>query len=576
MTQTATGPTDAGASGAGPPVSSIAAGTVPWPEELAEQYVARGWWRELAFGTELWAVADSRPTQPAVIDGDVRLSYAELIARADAAAARLVDGFGIRAGDRVVVQLANCWQFVVLTLACLRAGIVPVMALPAHRRHEMQHLVEHAEAVAVAIPGELRGFDHEQMGTDLLAACPTLRLLLTTAVEPRDISVSLDAVCAPPAEGSIDRQRWDAAPPSAREVAVFLLSGGTTGLPKLIARTHNDYVYNARASAKLCAFDADTVYLVSLPASHNFPLACPGTLGTLLVGGRVVMLSSPAPERVFATIAAESVTATAVVPAVAQGWIRHANDVGAEQLRSLTLLQVGGARLPDEIARQVRPVLGCTLQQVFGMAEGLLNYTRLSDPEDVVCSTQGRPLSEGDQIRLVDDGDCDAPDGEPGSLLTRGPYTPRGYYRAEEQNARAFTADGWYRSGDIVRLRPDGNLVVEGRDKDMINRGGEKISAEEVENLLYQLPQIAQVAAVAMPDPGLGERVCVFVVTTPGATVTLEDARGAMERAGVGKYMWPERLEIVADLPVTNVGKIDKLALRADITTRLTSPEEGN
>ena len=149
----------------------------------------------------------------------------------------------------------------------------------------------------------------------------------------------------------------------------------------------------------------------------------------------------------------------------------------------------------------MRPVLGATLQQVFGMAEGLLNYTRLDDPEDVICTTQGGPMSEGDEVRVVDELDRDVPDGTPGALLTRGPYTPRGYYRAAEQNARAFTADGWYRSGNIVRRRPDGNLVVEGRDKDMINRGGEKISAEEVENLAYQLPQIAQVAAIAMPDP---------------------------------------------------------------------------
>ena len=308
---------------------------------------------------------------------------------------------------------------------------------------------------------------------------------------------------------------------------------------------------------------------MTLPASHNFPLACPGILGTLLAGGRVVMLPSPEPESAFAAIAAEGITVTAAVPAIAQRWIRHAREHGAGQLRTLSLLQVGGARLADEIARQVRPVLGCTLQQVFGMAEGLLNYTRLDDPEDVICTTQGQPLSEGDEVRIVDTRDRDVPDGEPGSLLTRGPYTPRGYYRAAEQNARAFTAGGWYRSGNIVRRRPDGNLVVEGRDKDMINRGGEKISAEEVENLVYQLPQVAQVAAIAMPDPELGERVCVYAVLMPGAALTLDDVRAAMTKAEVARFKWPERLVVVPELPATKVGKIDKKALRADIAARL-------
>jgi len=354
----------------------------------------------------------------------------------------------------------------------------------------------------------------------------------------------------------------DASQPDPADVAVFLLSGGTTGLPKLIARTHDDYSYNARASAQLCRMDERTVYLVTLPASHNFPLACPGLLGTWLSGGRVVMLGSPDPATAFAAIEAEGVTITAAVPAVAQRWLAYAAEHGAAQLRTLEVLQVGGARLADEHARRVRPVLGATLQQVFGMAEGLLNYTRLDDPDEVICGTQGRPLSPGDEVRIVDAGGRDLPDGEPGALLTRGPYTPRGYYQAPEQNARAFTPDGWYASGDVVRRRPDGNLVVEGRDKDMINRGGEKISAEEVENLVYRTPGIAQVAAVAAPDADLGERVCVFVVPEPGAAVTLAAIRDAMAAVGVAKFKWPERLEIRAELPVTKVGKLDKKALR--------------
>ena len=548
----------------------VAEGTVPWPEDVVREYVARGWWRGRSIGEELLAVADERPDAVALVDGDVRLTYRSLMARADALAGRLVDDLGLAREDRIVVQLPNCWEFVVLTLGCLRAGVVPVMALPAHRQHELRYLVEHSEATALAVPAHLRGFDHAEMAEELRAGSPVLEQVLVVGEDVRPAHVDLTDLCGEPADAGADHARWDAGVPDSRSVAVFLLSGGTTGLPKLIARTHDDYAYNARASAELCGLDAATVYLVSLPASHNFPLACPGILGTLLRGGRVVMLPSPEPDRAFATIAAEGVTATAAVPAVAQRWLAHAAGHGAEQLRSLQLLQVGGARLADEVARTVRPVLGATLQQVFGMAEGLLNYTRLDDPDDVVCTTQGRPLSEGDEVRIVDELDRDLPDGTAGALLTRGPYTPRGYYRAAEQNARAFTVDGWYRSGDVVRRRPDGNLVVEGRDKDMINRGGEKISAEEVENLAYQLPQVAQVAAVAMPDAELGERICLFAVLKPGAALTLDDVRTAMASAGVARYKWPDRLEVVEELRTTKVGKIDKKALREDVAARLT------
>jgi len=535
-------------------------GTVPWPEELAREYERAGWWRGRALGSEIATVADVRGTATALVDGAIRLSYASLLARADALASRLTDGLGLRRGDRIVVQLPNCWPFVVLMLGCLRAGIVPVMALPAHRQHELAYLCEHGEARALAVPGVLRGFDHQDMAERLLASSATLRHIMVAGPDVRH--TDLTALCAEPDDAAADRARWDAVPPGGRDVAVFLLSGGTTGLPKLIARTHNDYSYNARASAELCRLGEGTVYLVALPASHNFPLACPGILGTLLAGGTVVMLASPDPHAVFTTVAREGVTISAVVPAVAQRWLAHAAGAGNGQLHTLDVLQVGGARLADELARQVRPVLGATLQQVFGMAEGLLNYTRLDDPDEVICETQGRPLSPGDQVRIVDAEGRDRSDGEPGALLTRGPYTPRGYYRAPAQNARAFTPDGWYASGDVVRRRPDGNLVVEGRDKDMINRGGEKISAEEVENLVYRMAGIAQVAAVAAPDAELGERVCVFVVPRPGTYITLDAIRDGMATAGVARFKWPERLEVVAELPVTKVGKLDKKALR--------------
>ncbi|MFF1680385.1 (2,3-dihydroxybenzoyl)adenylate synthase [Streptomyces sp. NPDC058256] len=556
----------------------IAENTVPWPDSEVARYVAEGYWAGVPLGTLLQEVADRMPDAPALVDpaaldgAGVSLTHAELAERADATAVRLLD-LGIAAGDRIVVQLGNGWEFVVLTLACLRAGIVPVMALPAHRRAELAYLATHAEAVAIAVPDVLRDFDHQALGHELAADVQDVTgadwHVLVAGDDIAPGSVDLRALCAPSTDAKADRARLDAAAPAPRDVAVFLLSGGTTGLPKLIARTHDDYAYNARASSEVAAVGADAVYLVSLPAGHNFPLACPGILGTLLAGGRVVTLPSPEPTRVFATIAAEGVTHTAVVPAVAGRWMEHAAEHGSASLATLRVVQVGGARLADELAHKVKPVLTATLQQVFGMAEGLLNYTRLDDPDDIVCTTQGRPMCPADEVRIVDELGHDLPDGQPGLLLTRGPYTPRGYYRAAEQNARAFTADGWYRSGDICRRTAEGYLIVEGRDKDMINRGGEKISAEEVENLVYRLPAVSQVAAVAMPDPRLGERVCLYVVPRPGETVTLDEVRDRMEKIGVARFKLPERLVVVEELASTKVGKIDKKALRTDIAARL-------
>jgi 2,3-dihydroxybenzoate-AMP ligase len=321
-------------------------------------------------------------------------------------------------------------------------------------------------------------------------------------------------------------------------------------------------------SAEVSGLNPSTVYMVALPAAHNFPLGCPGLMGTLASGGRVVMAPSPKPEDAMAVVEAEKVTITAVVPALAIRWL-EANADKRFDLSSLEVLQVGGARLVPEVARRIGPAFGCQVQQVFGMAEGLLNYTRLDDPEDVVVGTQGRPVSPADEILIVGPDGQPVPDGEPGELLTRGPYTIRGYYRADDHNAGAFTADGFYRTGDVVRQDEGGNLIVEGRAKDLINRGGEKISAEEIENLLLAHPAVREAAAVAMPHPVLGEQTCAYLVLRPDETLDLTALSAYLEGRGVARFKWPERVEIIEALPVTNVGKVDKKRLRDDIAAKL-------
>jgi 2,3-dihydroxybenzoate-AMP ligase len=547
--------------------SHTSEGTIPWPTDLAAEFRTKGYWEDRTLGSYILDTADRLPDKVAIVDGDLRLTYADVANRMDAGAERLLQ-LGLRADDRVMVQLPNGWQFALLTLACFRAGIIPVMALPAHRQYELSFLSELSESRAIAVPDAIKDFDHQAMAEDLVSTIPSLEIILVSGVA-NPMNVGLEELLAPGRDPKGARARLDSNAPSPDSPALFLLSGGTTGLPKLITRTHNDYAYNIKATSVPTGVTEDTVYLGTLPASHNFPLACPGVLGILFAGGRVVMLPSPEPRKAFAAIEREKVTLSTAVPAVAQRWIEYQEETGGTQLASLEVIQVGGSRLPDEIARKVKPVLGATLQQVFGMAEGLINTTRLDDPEDVICTTQGRPVSEADEIRIVDELGNDLPDGVAGSILTRGPYTPRGYYHAPEANARAFTPDGWYASGDIVERRSDGNLIVQGRDKDMINRGGVNISAEVIESLAYRIEDITMAAAVAMPDPVFGEKLCLYITVKPGTEVTLEQIQQMLRETGVAAFKIPERLVVVDELPATKVGKINKKELRADIAERL-------
>ena len=340
---------------------------------------------------------------------------------------------------------------------------------------------------------------------------------------------------------------------------MLLISGGTTGTPKLIPRTHNDYVYNATASAELCGLTADDVYMVALPAAHNFPLACPGLLGAVAVGATTVFLANPSPESAFGAIARHGVTVTALVPALANLWAQ-ATEWEPQAPTSLRLLQVGGAKLEAGDAQRVRETLTPGLQQVFGMAEGLLNYTRPGDPPDIVEGTQGRPLCVDDELLIVDEAGRPVPAGAEGELLVRGPYTFNGYFRADEANARSFDPAGFYRSGDLVRQHPGGNLEVTGRVKDVIHRGGETIPAADLEEHLHTHPAISSAAAVPLPDPYLGEKICAAVVFD-GTPVTLAELNAYLDQRGVARHARPDVLSAMGSLPTTPVGKIDKKAI---------------
>ncbi|MEV5758800.1 (2,3-dihydroxybenzoyl)adenylate synthase [Streptomyces tendae] len=535
-----------------------------WSEAESARYRAAGHWQGVAFGARLRALAAAHGGHAALVDGERRWTYAELDAEADRVA-RGLRGLGIGRGDRVVVQLPNCAEFLLVWFGLQRLGAVPVHAMPGHRRREIGHLVRVAGAVACVVPDRHARFDHRELMREVRAEQGpggSLRHVVVVGEPgPEEGFVPFEALrTQAPAES---RPTADDGGADAADVALLLLSGGTTGLPKLIPRTHDDYSYNARACAEVCALDARSVYLAVLPLGFNFAFACPGVLGTLMAGGTVVVAPDPSPQTAYALVEREGVTLTSLTPPLVPHWIDEAAS-GSWDLGSLSVVQVGGARLPEDHARKLGPALGVTVQQVFGMAEGLINLTRLDDPEDLVCATQGRPVSPDDEVLVVDADGRPVPDGTAGELLTRGPYTLRGYYRAEEHNRTAFTPDGHYRSGDVVRRLPSGHLVVVGRIKDQINRGGEKVAAVEVEEQLMTHPAITAAALVGVPDQRWGERSVAFVVCK-GAAPGVREVAAHLKERGLAGYKAPDEVVRVPALPLTAVGKVDKAALAQEL-----------
>lgn len=539
-----------------------------WPPELAAQYRDKGYWRGETMPGMLQERAERFGDLTAVVDGERRWTYRELHERSLRVAAGLLR-LGLQAGERVIIQLPNIAEFFSVTFGCIRAGLVPVFTLPAHRITELTHFAEQAEASAYVIPALHEGFDYRNLATDLQRRAPGVRHVIV--VGDAGAFVALDDVSSADPTGI----RFHEGAPS--EVFMMQLSGGSTGLSKLIPRTHDDYIYSFRASAEICGMDASSVYLGVLPIAHNFPMSSPGTFGAFYVGATVVLCPSPSPEVAFPLIEKERVTITGVVPPLALIWLDAAANT-AHDLSSLKLFQVGGAKFTPAVAQRVRPTMGTTLQQVFGMAEGLVNYTHLDDPEDRIVNTQGCPISEDDEVLIVDDNGNPVPDGTPGHLLTRGPYTIRGYHNAPEANARAFTADGYYRTGDVVMRTPEGYLVVMGRSTDQINRGGEKVSAEEVEDHLLSHPQVHDAALVAVPDEYLGERSCAFVIPRGdiGREIKFKASLKAWVRErGLAAYKVPDQIVLVESFPSTGVGKISRRELRQALREQL-AVQEGN
>jgi 2,3-dihydroxybenzoate-AMP ligase len=533
-------------------------GFTPWPPDQIDHYRAENLWTGETFESLLTARATASPEAIAVVDATNRWTYAEL----DHRSRSLATGFarlGIRPRDRVLVQLPNRAEFVEVIFALFHLGALPVFCLPAHREAELIPIATASGAVAMVTCDRNQRFDHAALADTIQREVETLRHVLLVTDDPAHEF----------AEDAADLADYRDEPgeltgPDAGDVAFLQLSGGSTGIPKLIPRTHDDYLYSVRRSAEITELGPDTVYLATLPIAHNFPMSSPGILGALYAGGTVAMTPDPTPSTAFAAIERFGVTITGLVPPLARLWVERAEKGGElPDLSSLKVVQVGGARCPDELARRVGPALGVTLQQVFGMAEGLVCYTRLDDPIDVVVGTQGRPMSEYDRIRVVDDADVDVAPGADGNLLTQGPYTIRGYYDNPEADARSFTADGWYRTGDIVSLRPDGNLVVKGRAGDWVNRGGEKVSAEELEAHLLEHPGIRDAVIVGTPDPVLGQRICAFVQPLdPDTPPTLTTVRTFVRERGIAAWKMPDAVVTVAEFPETGVGKTSRRDLR--------------
>lgn len=547
-------------------------GCIPWPKELADQYVSQGFWENSTLGDILDRTSWYFPDREALVGkspvmGEIRDTYSDLRAKVDRLALHLIR-LGFKPTDRVILQLPNIPEFVYMYFALHRFGAIPVLCLPPHRLSEVGHIAQETEAIGYAIPSEFRGFDYLNLAKEVQEKAPKLEKILVAGTNAPEGTIALAELLKDPIEKKKDKGTLKSLRPDPMDVAVFQLSGGTTGLQKVIPHTHNDYICCSKFSALRIGHSPYSAFLASAPIAHNLSLAAPGLHGTVYFGGKVVLALDANPETVMPFVEAERITYLNGVPTMIINWMNYLEEAHHD-LSSLKVLAGGGFKVNPELGRRVKAKLGFPIQQNFGMGEGFHSCTRLDDPEDRILGTQGRPLTPGDIVKVVGDDGVEVPPGDRGELWARGPTVVRGYYKSEERNKEAFDPEGFYKTGDMVMQDSEGYLILEGRKKDMINRGGEKISAEEIENLILGHPSVLHTAVVAMPDPLFGEKTCAYVILNKGKTLQFEKLKTFLLEKKIAKFKLPERLEVVKEFPLTSMAKVSKKELRKDIADKL-------
>jgi len=532
----------------------------------ARRYTKNRWWLGLTLGDILDRTADVFPNKEALVDDRVRLTYSELRTRVDRVAMGLIN-LGLEKGDTALLQLPNWAEYVYSYFALQKIGCIPVVLISGYKQLEVSHLALLTEAKAWIVPDQYRKVDYLSFIGAVKQKNPQLRQIISVRTEKgkQGFTASLEGLMergATPAEHHEMLRRK----PRATDVAHIIPSGGTTGLPKGIPRTYNDYICNVEYLHKAWEMNIKEVSLVVVPVGHN--LALLNVVGAVLMGYKLVLLDSTKPQDICSTIEREKVTYMPAVPSVVRR-IVESEQLHDYDLSSLKKISAGGEPSAPDLIREVYKQLNCTYINEFGMSEGLLCRTSLTDNIETICNTVGKPCCPYERIKVVNGMGHVLPPDQEGELVTKGPGIFAGYLKNPEENAKSFLRGGFFRTGDQAKLDRSGNLKITGRTKDIIIRGGENISPALVEEVLCSHPDIADAAVIGMPDKELGEKVCAYVRPAEGVNVDPEEIRSFMERQGASKLLIPERFEFVTALPLTEAGKHDKRALREDIKQKI-------
>ncbi|NIQ40253.1 MAG: AMP-binding protein, partial [Proteobacteria bacterium] len=467
----------------------------PFTEEECQRYTAKGLWHNLTVLDLLDRNAEVFPSKLAIVDEKTEVTWKQLQQRANSLALHL-NRLGIGYGDFFVLDLMNTVDYAYFYFGLNRLGAIPVMCLPRHRRAEVEHQVKLHDAKGIVVPvGEK--FNYVNMVDEIRSNLPGLRIFLTVGGDAPEGWT--------PAERLLEEEVCREYPddylgqfkPDPNDICIGQLSGGTTGLPKGIPKTHNEYICQWDFLGRAAGHTDESVALIVIPALHNAAFAlCLGP--AVFRGATTVLCKSPSAEKHFEMIEQYRVTHTMLIPIQITYWMKAEKKTNHYDLSSLKVIWSGAEKVRPEFVRWILDELGVNFVNVFGTTEGIHFCTRWTTPKEPQMHTVGKPLivDPDVEVRLVDDEGRDAKPGEIGEMISRGALTFKGYFRNNEENEKAFDEHGFFGSGDLMSLREDGYYVVEGRKKDMITRAGENIYPSAVEDKMASFHKVSHCAVV--------------------------------------------------------------------------------
>ncbi|TDA67528.1 MAG: hypothetical protein D9V47_10735 [Clostridia bacterium] len=534
--------------------------------ELITEYTEKGWWPNITLGQYFRRNVARFPDKLAVADGERGLTYKEFGELVDRLATGLVNA-GIRRYDRVAVQLPNSIEFLAAFQAIALVGGVIVPVVPIYRHWEVTYILNKSRAKGIIVLENMGGFNYVEMLKEIRSEVSHLEHAWVIGLsQPQEGFTPYEDLIKDPINAEIEAVIQENQP-DPNDPVVMNFTSGTEANPKAPMYTHN----TMSCLGWYWPLVSDDRVLALLPLCHSFGGGM-GPFEVLNQHGGTLIVSPRAFNPAELVSLGEKYKATVYIGVPAHyNAVLNLPDIDKRDFSSVRFLFSAGSSLPAETVRRFKELTGCNFINVFGMSETCCGpSTSLDDPLEVPANTIGRSPHPALEVKIFrDDRKTECEIGEPGELAQRGPHIFAGYFEDPELTARAFNQEGWFFTGDMAMRREDGNLVIVGRKKDIIVRGGRNISPEELENVVYENPKVFEVAAVAMPDPQLGEKVCLYVVPKPGETITYEEILEQFRVKKMANYKMPERIEIIEALPRTPTGKIRKNVLRDMIRDKL-------